>query len=209
MIKYSDCFVQALYRAIAALLLLSLAGCGTKNEVETVLDRQAEVSFKVPDQYQPEVALNPNNEFSTTWIRSDGLGLLALDRQPISGEKHRVLQVQGYKRYLIRSAAEFRRDLESGLEEFSDFHQETTFINDSEAVLMSFRTRHQGLEYLDQVLLLLELGNPPHEIMLDYRIPFSEAEGDQGLHEVMESWNTKSEGDKVPSEAVQEEKKEH
>ena len=74
---------------------------------------------------------------------------------------------------------------------------------------MSFRTRHQGLEYLDQVLLLLELGNPPHEIMLDYRIPSSEAEGDQGLHEVMESWNTKSEGDKVPSEAVQEEKKEH
>lgn len=174
--------------AAALISLIFLAGCGKEKEVETLLTHQPGFSVTVPEGYQLDETLNTNDATTTTWFRADGLALLAIDRQALAGKRLTTLQKKGNKRYLAMVARELERDLGGRLEYFSKFRKEPTKIGGKDAMIVTFITRHEGTHYKSHILLTVQLGEPAHEVMLDFRLPVAEVKSDHTWGELLKSW---------------------
>lgn len=172
---------------LAVLVLLS--GCSKNDGVQTVLDTAPGFGLGVPGGFLVDQSLNPNDSSTTTWFREDGLAILAVDVQPLAGKRLKALQVGGAKRYLAGLAKDVKRDLGNQLKEFSHIQKKSMKLGKKEAVLVTFRTRHKGANYKVYLLLTVQLGDKPHEIMVDFRIPLDEVEQDRVWSELMKSWH--------------------
>lgn len=156
--------------------------------MKTILTQQPGFSIKVPETYRLDETQNPNTDATSTWFRDDGLALLAVDRQALAGSRLESLQKKGNKRYLYSVSAELERDLGARLEVFGHFESEFIKLGGQDAVVATFNTRHEGTNYKSYILVTVQLGEPAHEVMVDLRIPSSEAEGDAVWAELLKSW---------------------
>lgn len=176
-------------RCLLLILLLVFAGCGKEQEAETILSHQPGFQIAIPEGFKLDETLNANDTTTSTWFREDGLALLAIDRQPLSGKRLKTLQKIGNKRYLAAVARELERDLGGRLEHFSSFHKEPMKLGKRDATLITFLTRHEGTNYKSYILVTLQLGDSAFEVMLDFRVPLDEAPESHTWDEVLSSWS--------------------
>ncbi|MCA9793156.1 MAG: hypothetical protein KC910_15210 [Candidatus Eremiobacteraeota bacterium] len=171
--------------SLMVLGLLFLPGC---KKVKTVLDLSPGFGLEVPAGFTVDTALNPNNEQGTTWLREDGRAMFSIDFQPMEGSRRSALLDHGKRTYLGQVGRELEHDLSSHLVEFHDFDSRLLEVAGQPALEISFQTRQEGQVYDIHLLLLVADSQPPHEIMLDYRLPHEDSETDQAWDKVLDTF---------------------
>lgn len=167
-----------------------LGGCSsTDSKPESIFDRGAQFQVEIPEQFKLDEQINPNDAVTSTWFREDGLALIAVDRQPLAGKRLEILQEQGKNKYLSQISKELASDLSTNLEHYSHFERKVVKLGEEKAVDLSFHTRRDGEDYKAHILLCVQNGEPPHEIMMEFRLPLDEADDDTVWSGLKKSWH--------------------
>ena len=169
--------------------MILLGGCSSsESKPESILDRGAQFHFEYPEQYKLDEHINPNDTVTSTWFRDDGLALIAVDRQPLAGKRLQSLQDHGKNKYLSKISKELAADLSAHLEHYSHFKRKVVKLGQEKAVELTFHSRREGADFKAHILLCVQNGEPPHEVMVELRLPLDEAESDETWAALKKSW---------------------
>lgn len=192
------------------LLALFTFGCGGSGAPPTAVSLAAGFHLDLPKDYHLDEAVNPNTEATTTWFRSDGRSLLAVDVQPLAGSRKKTLLKLGKRGYLAHVAEELEKDLGNHLKVFDNYDWQLTELAGEPVLEAVFETDHQGLHQQAYLMMAVAGGESPIEVLVDYRLPEDEANEDKVWLPLLESvrWESPEEGhEKDKAEAHGEEAK--